>query len=47
MLEVKNLYKTFNVGTANEKHALYGVELTWWTVTSSPSSAATARARAP
>ena len=28
MLEVKNIYKTFNVGTANEKHALNGVELT-------------------
>ena len=28
MLEVKNIYKTFNVGTANEKHALNGMELT-------------------
>ena len=28
MLEVKGIYKTFNAGTANEKHALNGVELT-------------------
>ena len=28
MLEVKNIYKTFNKGTINEKHALNGVNLT-------------------
>lgn len=27
MLEVKNIYKTFNPGTVNEKHALNGVSL--------------------
>ena len=27
MLEVKNIYKTFNPGTGNEKHALNGVSL--------------------
>ena len=27
MLEVKNIYKTFNQGTVNEKHALNGVSL--------------------
>ena len=28
MLEVKEIYKTFNPGTVNEKHALNGVNLT-------------------
>ena len=28
MLEVKGIYKTFNPGTVNEKHALNGVNLT-------------------
>lgn len=28
MLELKNIYKTFNIGTINEKHALNGVNLT-------------------
>ena len=28
MLELKNLYKTFNPGTVNEKHALNGLSLT-------------------
>ena len=28
MLELKNVYKTFNIGTINEKHALNGVNLT-------------------
>ena len=28
MLEVKGIYKTFNPGTVNEKHALNGVDLT-------------------
>ena len=28
MLEIKNIYKTFNAGTVNEKHALNGVNLT-------------------
>lgn len=28
MLEVKSIYKTFNPGTVNEKHALNGVDLT-------------------
>ena len=28
MLKVENIYKTFNVGTVNEKHALNGVSLT-------------------
>lgn len=28
MLEIKNIYKTFNPGTQNEKHALNGVSLT-------------------
>ena len=28
MLEVKNIFKTFNKGTINEKHALNGVNLT-------------------
>ena len=28
MLEIKNIYKTFNPGTINEKHALNGVNLT-------------------
>ncbi|MDO4473840.1 MAG: ATP-binding cassette domain-containing protein [Eubacteriales bacterium] len=28
MLEIKNIHKTFNVGTINEKHALKGVSLT-------------------
>ena len=28
MLEVKNIYKTFNKGTINEKHALNGINLT-------------------
>ena len=28
MLEIKNLYKTFNAGTVNEKKALNGVNLT-------------------
>ncbi len=27
MLELKNIYKTFNIGTINEKHALNGVNL--------------------
>ena len=27
MLEIKNLYKTFNAGTVNEKKALNGVNL--------------------
>ena len=27
MLEVKDIYKTFNPGTVNEKHALNGVSL--------------------
>ena len=28
MLEIKEIYKTFNKGTVNEKHALNGVNLT-------------------
>ena len=28
MLEINNIYKTFNIGTINEKHALNGVSLT-------------------
>ena len=28
MLEIKNIYKTFNAGTVNEKRALKGVNLT-------------------
>lgn len=28
MLEIKNIYKTFNAGTVNEKQALRGVSLT-------------------
>ncbi len=28
MLEIKNIYKTFNAGTVNEKVALQGVNLT-------------------
>lgn len=28
MLEIKNVYKTFNPGTVNEKHALNGINLT-------------------
>ena len=28
MLEIKNIYKTFNPGTINEKRALNGVSLT-------------------
>lgn len=28
MLEIKGVYKTFNPGTANEKHALNGIDLT-------------------
>ena len=28
MLEVKNVYKTFNEGTVNEKKALQGINLT-------------------
>ena len=28
MLEIKNIYKTFNAGTVNEKCALKGVNLT-------------------
>ena len=28
MLELKNLHKTFNAGTVNEKHALVGLSLT-------------------
>lgn len=27
MLEIKNVYKTFNPGTVNEKHALNGINL--------------------
>ena len=27
MLEIQNIYKTFNAGTVNEKHALNGVSL--------------------
>ncbi len=27
MLQLKNIYKTFNIGTINEKHALNGLEL--------------------
>ena len=26
MLELKNIYKTFNAGTVNEKQALKGIE---------------------
>ena len=28
MLEIRNVHKTFNLGTINEKHALNGVDLT-------------------
>ncbi len=28
MLEIKGVYKTFNPGTVNEKHALNGIDLT-------------------
>ena len=28
MLELKNIYKTFNAGTVNEKQALKGIDLT-------------------
>ena len=28
MLELRNIYKTFNPGTVNEKHALNGIDLT-------------------
>ena len=28
MLEIKNVYKTFNAGTVNEKVALKGLDLT-------------------
>ena len=28
MLEIKNIYKTFNAGTINEKKALQGLNLT-------------------
>ena len=28
MLELKNLYKTFNAGTVNEKRAIDGLDLT-------------------
>ena len=28
MLEIKNIYKTFNIGTINEKRALNGLSLT-------------------
>ena len=28
MLEIKNLYKTFNPGSVNEKHALNGIDIT-------------------
>ena len=28
MLEIKNVYKTFNAGTVNEKIALKGLDLT-------------------
>ena len=28
MLEIKNIYKTFNTGTVNEKRALNGLSLT-------------------
>ena len=28
MLEINNIYKTFNIGTINEKHALNGISLT-------------------
>lgn len=28
MLEIKNVFKTFNPGTVNEKHALNGIDLT-------------------
>ncbi|MBQ1260546.1 MAG: ATP-binding cassette domain-containing protein, partial [Clostridia bacterium] len=28
MLEIKNVHKTFNAGTVNEKHALKGINLT-------------------
>ena len=28
MLEIKGIYKTFNAGTVNEKHALNGIDLT-------------------
>lgn len=27
MLEIKGVYKTFNPGTVNEKHALNGIDL--------------------
>ena len=47
MLEVKQVYKTFNPGTINEKTALNGLSLTLADGTSSPSSAATARASPP
>ena len=51
MLEIKEIYKTFNAGTINEKRAMNGVSLTLnspsMTGTLSPSSAATARASPP
>ena len=46
MLDVKNISKTFNAGTVNEKVALNGLSLHLDEATSSPSSAATARAKA-
>mgnify|MGYP000517920909 CR=1 FL=1 len=33
MLEIKNVYKTFNAGTVNEKVALKGLDLTLETAT--------------
>ena len=47
MLELRDLHKTFNPGTVNEKVALNGVSLTMEAGDFAPSSAPTARANPP